>query len=497
MLWVLALMLAGSSLPAAAGVTPPAPPLTWDTLRNASYPSRFAPTGIVTLTDGIFRANRGPDSGLAVRLADKHAFGDLNGDGTEDAVVIVAEDLGGPNTWYQLVAVSNRQGLPAPMASRDLGDHVAITSLRILAGTVVVTLIGFGSGALPCCPARTSTRTYAVRAGRFVLLRSRDTPGVANLPQVAVRPPAPLVFPPGGTTALIRRTIGANGIDTFVLHGVAGQTLSAVIRSVHHDVLLSSYGLTDHRTLVGIQTEATAWSGTLQATQAYVIKAVTAADTPVAYTLRVTLLGPAPRAAPARPPDAPQHPAEKVVYLSFDDGPNPQWTRQVLALLFHHHAHATFFVIGENVVQYPELVRAEAAFGDAVGNHTWDHQSLDGIGRQRFFDEILRTKSAIQAALGSHGHPAPCMRPPYGATDAFTYAYAAELGLSVVLWTVDPQDWSRPGASVIVSRVLTNVYPGAIVLMHDGGGDRSQTVAALGSILDSLSSQGYRFLSPC
>ena len=92
---------------------------------------------------------------------------------------------------------------------------------------------------------------------------------------------------------------------------------------------------------------------------------------------------------------------------------------------------------------------------------------------------------------------APCLRPPYGATDAFTQAYAAELGYDVIMWNIDTLDWNRPGIEPIASTVMGHIYPGAIVLMHDGGGDRTQTVAALQNILRGLSSQGYVFEPLC
>jgi len=119
------------------------------------------------------------------------------------------------------------------------------------------------------------------------------------------------------------------------------------------------------------------------------------------------------------------------------------------------------------------------------------YRPLDGIGREAFFDEPQRTEDI----LGDRG--AKCVRPPYGATDAYSLAYAAELGYKVVMWNIDTEDWRRPGADAIASRALNKAYPGAIVLMHDDGGDRSQTVEALKTILETLSSQGYAFEVVC
>ena len=113
------------------------------------------------------------------------------------------------------------------------------------------------------------------------------------------------------------------------------------------------------------------------------------------------------------------------------------------------------------------------------------------MGQTDFNQELQKTAQAIGA--GS----AFCMRPPYGATDSHTRAYAAELGYDVVMWNIDTLDWKRPGAKAVVLTVMNKVYPGAIVLMHDGGGDRTQTAAALEAVLRDLSSQGYALEAYC
>jgi peptidoglycan/xylan/chitin deacetylase (PgdA/CDA1 family) len=181
-----------------------------------------------------------------------------------------------------------------------------------------------------------------------------------------------------------------------------------------------------------------------------------------------------------------------VLYLTFDDGPaDPRWTPQVLDVLAAYDARATFFVLGQQAARFPELIEAEVAAGHTVANHTFDHRTLDGIGREAFLEEIRRTEQAL-GEVGTR-----CLRPPYGATDAYTRAYAAELGYQVVLWHIDTEDWRRPGADAIADSVLDAARPGAIVLFHDGGGDRSQTTAALRTILPTLAEQGYTFEVVC
>ncbi|MGD8967379.1 MAG: polysaccharide deacetylase family protein [Anaerolineae bacterium] len=163
----------------------------------------------------------------------------------------------------------------------------------------------------------------------------------------------------------------------------------------------------------------------------------------------------------------------------------------VLDALPEHNAQATFFVLGQNARRYPEIVQAEHEANHIIVNHTLDHRSLSGIGRETFLHEVLDT----QGILGDRG--AHCLRPPYGATDSYTRARAAEQGYPVVMWDIDTEDWRRPGSEVIASEVLDKTFPGAVGLMHDGGGDRSQTVEALKTILRQLSKEGYRFEAIC
>ena len=179
------------------------------------------------------------------------------------------------------------------------------------------------------------------------------------------------------------------------------------------------------------------------------------------------------------------------VYLTFDDGPSAPFTGQVLDLLARFNAKGTFFALGTNAQTMPELTRRAALEGHSFGNHTMSHGSLQGIDHDAFFNEVTAAQSVIDELVGAAS--TRCLRPPYGATDSFTRAYAAELGYAVVLWDVDPRDWARPGVDKIVSSIVEGSGPGRIILMHDGGGDRTQTVAALEQVLIQLSDQGYAF----
>ena len=183
-----------------------------------------------------------------------------------------------------------------------------------------------------------------------------------------------------------------------------------------------------------------------------------------------------------------------VVYLTFDDGPTPTWTPRVLDLLARYRARATFFVVGRSAATWPGLVRRAYVAGHGVGNHTWSHRRLTGLRGAALSAEVDATSAVIGRATGSRPR---CLRPPYGTVDAASAYLARALGLRLMMWDVDPYDWRRPGAGVIAGRVLSRVRSGDVVLLHDGGGDRSQTVAALQQVLASLSARGYRFRALC
>ncbi|WP_020390953.1 polysaccharide deacetylase family protein [Kribbella catacumbae] len=182
--------------------------------------------------------------------------------------------------------------------------------------------------------------------------------------------------------------------------------------------------------------------------------------------------------------------ASKYVYLTFDDGPHPQYTAQVLAILRKYGVRATFFELGRNAARYPYLTRRADLYGHSVQNHTWSHPDLRKVSWATFKSQVQSTDRTLRAQTG---YTPRCLRPPYGATNSVVSRRAAALGKKVKLWSVDPRDWSRPGTSVIVRRVLASVRSGSVVLMHDGGGNRSQTVAALPTILRTLKARGYTF----
>jgi len=185
---------------------------------------------------------------------------------------------------------------------------------------------------------------------------------------------------------------------------------------------------------------------------------------------------------------------DKVVALTFDDGPDPNYTSAILAILKEEDVSATFCVVGYSFRKFPDLLKAERDAGHAFCDHTLDHAHLPKLPHDGVVNQIQGAADQIVSILG--GAPPAVMRPPYGevSPDAIAVAHAA--GMRVLLWNVDSQDYNKPSPEKILSNVMTTVKPGSVVLMHDGGGDRSHTVTALRPMIRALKAQGYTFATP-
>lgn len=186
---------------------------------------------------------------------------------------------------------------------------------------------------------------------------------------------------------------------------------------------------------------------------------------------------------------------EKLIALTFDDGPDPEYTPQVLSLLAAQRAKATFFVTGSRAGRFPDLVQQIADQGHQVGNHGFQHISLRDVSADRFLAEVEKAHAVIQGAAGQ----APrVFRPPYGEYAPHMVETLEQRGYRLIMWTIatNPNDSSgKRSAEWISGVILRGAKPGAIVLLHDHGGDRTPTVQALGEVLEKLSAQGYRFVT--
>ena len=184
------------------------------------------------------------------------------------------------------------------------------------------------------------------------------------------------------------------------------------------------------------------------------------------------------------------HDGGKAIALTIDDGPSPVYTPQILHLLAKYRVTATFSMIGIQVAECPALVREVAAAGHVIANHTWLHRNLPSLTAPDAYAEMDRASEAIHRATG---HVPRFFRAPGGAWSTPVLRHCQETGMTALGWSVDPRDWSRPGVPHIIGNILANTRAGSIILEHDGGGDRSQTVAALAVVVPQLLDAGYHF----
>ncbi len=482
------------------------------------------PDGIAQLEGGEFRQQAAPGSATetVVRLAQVRSFGRIDNGNSIDAAPILIVDPGGSGTFIYLVAALNIDGQPEMVATTLLGDRVAVRSVKIVDSQIVVGMRVRGPDDPFAYLTTEVTRTYVLEGDELVLLSEEASSVSSPSPGDYGFTPERIEVNEGERKTVMGR-LAPGELGDYVAEGEAGQELQVALRSQFSNAILSVYGLTDGQVLVSVTEFKARFTGILPSSQDYAIRVITLAGDELDYSLDVQLQRRSSTIAPTIPPLSsptsstpgtstatpevitPATPTQSspvggvrpppegglFVYLTFDDGPGAPFTGQVLDLLARFNAKGTFFVLGVNVQTMPEFTRRAALEGHSIANHTMSHTSLQGIDHEAFFNEVAAAQSIIDELVGAAS--TRCLRPPYGATDSFTRAYAAELGFAVVLWDVDPRDWARPGVDEIVSVIREGSGPGKIILMHDGGGDRTQTVAALEQVLAELSDLGYAF----
>jgi len=181
---------------------------------------------------------------------------------------------------------------------------------------------------------------------------------------------------------------------------------------------------------------------------------------------------------------------QKVVAMTFDDGPHPTHTPQLLKMLRDRNIKATFYLVGKNAKAYPNIVRQMVAEGHEIGNHTWTHGSLTSMSDEQIRREL---KMSTDAVFEAAGYRPQTIRPPYGAINQrIKEMMYAEFGYPTIMWSVDPQDWRKPGVSVVTSRIVNAAHPGAILLAHD---IHAPTIQAMPATFDQLLAKGYRFVT--
>lgn len=179
---------------------------------------------------------------------------------------------------------------------------------------------------------------------------------------------------------------------------------------------------------------------------------------------------------------------EKVVALTFDDGPDPVDTPDILNILKEKDVRATFFVLGKAGQSNPALLKRLVKEGHEIGNHGFTHD----YQQRKLIEEINQTDQVVFTSTGNHTY---FYRPPGGLVSKTQMEATKRNGHVVALWSVDSKDWRNPGVKQIIDNVTKNVFPGAIILMHDGGYQRTQTVKSLEPILNALKTSGYRFVT--
>jgi peptidoglycan/xylan/chitin deacetylase (PgdA/CDA1 family) len=176
--------------------------------------------------------------------------------------------------------------------------------------------------------------------------------------------------------------------------------------------------------------------------------------------------------------------------MTFDDGPSATLTPKLLDLLAAHHIKATFFVIGENVAEHPEIVARAAREGHEIANHSWSHPNFGKMSDESVRRQLQQTDDAIKNSTGKRP---TLLRPPYGSITARQKRWIHdEFGYDIILWDVDPYDWKRPGPAVVRARILKETQPGSIVLSHD---IHPGTIEAMPSTFDELEAKGFKFVT--
>ena len=427
-------------------------------------------------------------------LQNRVAQGDLDGDGDEDIVAHIIERTVGTGLFHFVVPVIDDEGTAVAQAPIAVGDRVVMDDIWVRDGLIEVSLFDRALDEPFTIISRHTMLEIDISAEAPVVTVARTEP-IEDMPLPGPeRPVIDVRFDPGAVSDTQSGSIDFRERQTYTVQASEGQPFIATLDAplgVWLDVRL------DDLVVTSASQRSQLVRADLPATGLWQVTVISSHAGRVDYEVTIEVLladSPSPTTtAPSVRPPRPVTPDDEgdVVYLTFDDGPHIEYTPQILDVLARHGARATFFVVGRLVRAYPDLIQRIAAEGHTLANHTWNHEDLAGLSRPAFDETVGRT----QAILGDLA--TPCLRPPYGSVDAFTREWAAAHGLRLVTWDGSPQDWQLPPATEIADYIVRWARPGAVILLHDGGGDRSRTVQGLDIALEQLADSGLRFEPVC
>ena len=450
----------------------------------------------VRLEGGRATVSYGGASADMFTLQNRVAQGDLDADGDQDVVAHIVERTAGTGVFHFVVPVINDEGAAVARQPVWVGDRVVMDRISVHDGLIEVSLFDRALGEPFTIISRHTMLEIDVSdaAPRVTVI---STEPIEDLPLPGPeRPELDIRFDPGAVSATQSGSIDFRERQTYTVQASEGQPFTATLVAalgVWLDVRRGDLVVTSAAQRSQLVTAELPASGPWRVT------VVSSHAGQVDYELTVEVLpmveastAPTTTAPIVRPP-RPVTPDDEgaVVYLTFDDGPNPVYTPQVLDVLARYDARATFFVVGSLAQAHPDIIQRIAAEGHTIANHTWNHEDLAGLSRAAFDETVGRTQT-ILADLA-----APCLRPPYGSVDGFTREWASGHGLAVMTWDTSPKDWLRPPAAEIADHLVQWASTGLVILLHDGGGDRSRTVQGLEMALERLADRGLRYEPVC
>jgi hypothetical protein len=475
-------------------IVPPTPPvtrepgelppeITWGVARNATYP---LPDGEVTLIAGQWAGTLGALGEATVFLGDYHAFGDLNGDSRDElAVFLVTRSA--TTTQIDLALLGLRDGRPAVVDVLPLGAGVQPWDLAIVDGRLQLLQLAADEGDPPCCPSRLTARTFALSSGALAEAGAALLPAAAPASLALFR----LTFTRELPVVMVEDAFGPQSVARLLLRGSAGQRVRLALTTGRGDGVLGVVGV-DGTVLQPINEGRATWTGTLPATQDYLLQLV-ATSPGSAYSLEIERGTGAPAGAPPPPPPMRTTPLaaglpiladritrdalnQPVVYLTVDNLPNDV-APALIAQLQRQNASATFFL---SPAALAELGSALFAAGHSAGPLLERYFSVDATGRGALLSSLGAVSMPAEA-------PAACLRTPSGTLDPLSWAGVTELGYVNVGWDLDLTIEATPGSSI---------EPGAI-LRVDAAADPQATLTRLEALVTSLTQQGFRVEALC